>query len=82
MMLRAFENADITHVEGDVNPVRDIDIINEELLLKVGEGEIGSLLTGFRATAARARWASFLSIASERGGEHKEFIMTFPIRIL
>ena len=34
MMLRAFENADITHVEGDVNPVRDIDIINEELLLK------------------------------------------------
>lgn len=35
MMLRAFENADITHVEGDVNPVRDIEIINEELLLKV-----------------------------------------------
>ncbi|CAB1113913.1 unnamed protein product [Ectocarpus sp. CCAP 1310/34] len=34
MMLRAFENADITHVEGDVNPVRDIEIINEELLLK------------------------------------------------
>ncbi|CAM9272391.1 unnamed protein product [Chrysoparadoxa australica] len=34
MMLRAFEDADITHVEGDVNPVRDIDIINEELLLK------------------------------------------------
>lgn len=35
MMLRAFENPDITHVEGDVNPVRDIEIINEELLLKV-----------------------------------------------
>lgn len=35
MMLRAFESADITHVEGDVNPVRDIEIINEELLLKV-----------------------------------------------
>lgn len=35
MMLRAFEDADITHVEGDVNPVRDIEIINEELLLKV-----------------------------------------------
>ncbi|CAN0415558.1 unnamed protein product, partial [Ectocarpus sp. 12 AP-2014] len=34
MMLRSFENADITHVEGDVNPVRDIEIINEELLLK------------------------------------------------
>ena len=24
----------MTHVEGDVNPVRDIDIINEELRLK------------------------------------------------
>jgi obg-like ATPase 1 len=34
MMLRAFEDADITHVEGDVNPVRDIEIINEELRLK------------------------------------------------
>ncbi|KAG5182386.1 OLA1, Obg-like ATPase 1 [Tribonema minus] len=34
MMLRAFESADITHVEGDVDPVRDIAIITEELLLK------------------------------------------------
>lgn len=35
MMLRAFESSDVSHVEGDVNPVRDIEIINEELLLKV-----------------------------------------------
>ncbi|XP_055338622.1 transcription factor Sp3-like [Paramacrobiotus metropolitanus] len=34
LMLRAFESEDITHVEGDVNPVRDIDIILEELRLK------------------------------------------------
>ena len=29
-----FESEEITHVEGDVNPVRDIEIINEELRLK------------------------------------------------
>lgn len=30
----AFEDDDVTHVEGEVNPVRDIEIINEELRLK------------------------------------------------
>ncbi len=34
MLLRAFEDADIVHVEGDVNPVRDIEIIIDELRLK------------------------------------------------
>ena len=29
-----FEDDDVTHVEGDVNPVRDLDIISEELRLK------------------------------------------------
>ncbi|XP_066245843.1 obg-like ATPase 1 [Euwallacea similis] len=33
-LCRAFEDDDVTHVEGDVNPVRDLDIIAEELLLK------------------------------------------------
>lgn len=33
-LCRAFEDDDVTHVEGDVNPVRDIEIINEELRLK------------------------------------------------
>ncbi|CEF67024.1 Obg-like ATPase 1 [Strongyloides ratti] len=31
---RAFEDEDVTHVEGDVNPVRDLEIINNELRLK------------------------------------------------
>ncbi|XP_065180448.1 obg-like ATPase 1 [Sycon ciliatum] len=31
---RAFEDEDVTHVEGDVNPVRDLEIISEELRLK------------------------------------------------
>lgn len=30
----SFESEEVTHVEGDVNPVRDIEIINEELRLK------------------------------------------------
>lgn len=33
-MTRAFDDDDITHVEGGVDPVRDIDIINDELRLK------------------------------------------------
>ena len=32
--LGAFEDEDVTHVEGDVNPVRDLEIISEELRLK------------------------------------------------
>ncbi|CAG2161695.1 unnamed protein product [Oppiella nova] len=33
-LCRAFEDDNVIHVEGDVNPVRDIEIINEELRLK------------------------------------------------
>mmetsp|Transcript_12346 Transcript_12346/g.21157 ORF Transcript_12346/g.21157 Transcript_12346/m.21157 type:complete len:395 (-) Transcript_12346:52-1236(-) len=32
--LRIFDNEEIVHVEGDVNPIRDLDIIHEELRLK------------------------------------------------
>ena len=32
-VVRCFENKDITHVEGDVDPIRDIEIINVELIL-------------------------------------------------
>jgi ribosome-binding ATPase YchF (GTP1/OBG family) len=35
-LTRAFDDADIVHVEGDINPVRDLEIIHEELRLKVG----------------------------------------------
>lgn len=34
LLLGAFEDDDVTHVEGDVNPVRDLEIIGEELRLK------------------------------------------------
>jgi len=33
-MLRTFDGEDITHIEGDVNPVRDMEIIHNELRLK------------------------------------------------
>lgn len=33
-VVRCFESADIIHVEQDVDPVRDIDTVNTELLLK------------------------------------------------
>lgn len=32
-IVRCFEDSNITHVDGDVNPERDIDVINTELLL-------------------------------------------------
>ena len=31
----AFEGEDVTHIEGDVNPMRDMEIISEELRKKV-----------------------------------------------
>src|SRR6201996_1717558 len=33
-VVRCFDDAEITHVEGDVDPVRDLDIISEELRIK------------------------------------------------
>ncbi|EFW98850.1 GTP-binding protein [Grosmannia clavigera kw1407] len=33
-VVRCFDDAEIIHVEGDVNPVRDLEIIREELQLK------------------------------------------------
>ena len=32
-VVRCFKNEDITHVEGDVDPIRDIEIINVELIM-------------------------------------------------
>lgn len=33
-MVRCFENSDITHVDGSVDPVRDVEVIEAELVLK------------------------------------------------
>ncbi len=34
LVLRVFENADIIHVENSVDPLRDLEIVNTELILK------------------------------------------------
>lgn len=51
-MSRAFEDEDITHIEGDINPVRDLDIIMEELRLK-DEDYLLKNLDGLERTAVR-----------------------------
>jgi obg-like ATPase 1 len=33
-VVRSFDDDEVTHVEGDVNPVRDMEIIQTELRLK------------------------------------------------
>jgi len=33
-VVRAFDDDEVTHVEGDVNPIRDMEIIQTELRLK------------------------------------------------
>lgn len=42
-VVRCFENAEITHVEGKIDPVRDIEIINTELILADLETIVGRI---------------------------------------
>lgn len=51
-LCRAFEDDDVTHIEGDVNPVRDIEIINEELRLK-DEEQLNSVIEKLRRFVER-----------------------------
>lgn len=50
--LGAFDDEDIIHVEGNVDPVRDIEIIHEELRLK-DEEMIGPVIDKLEKTAVR-----------------------------
>ncbi|XP_068184485.1 obg-like ATPase 1 isoform X3 [Antennarius striatus] len=51
-LTRAFEDEDIIHVEGTVDPVRDMEIIHEELRLK-DEEMIGPIIDKLEKTAIR-----------------------------
>jgi len=53
-VVRAFENADIIHVDGDVNPKRDIDTINLELIL----ADLESVNRQIEKTTKQARVAA------------------------
>jgi len=51
-MLRTFDDGDVTHVEGEVDPVRDMEIIHNELRLKdieYVEKQLESLTKGARS---------------------------------
>lgn len=52
VLLGAFDDEDIIHVEGNVDPVRDIEIIHEELRLK-DEEMIGPFIDKLEKTAVR-----------------------------
>lgn len=43
LLAGAFDDPDVTHVEGEVDPVRDLDIISEELRLKDEENLLKNL---------------------------------------
>lgn len=49
----AFEDSDVTHVEGEVDPIRDFEIISEELRLK-DEEMLSKLLEKLEKTCIRA----------------------------
>ncbi|KAL3125002.1 hypothetical protein niasHT_009301 [Heterodera trifolii] len=42
-LCRSFEDTEVTHVEGDVDPIRDLEIINSELRLKDQAYLVGAL---------------------------------------
>eukprot|EP00180_Rhodochaete_pulchella_P000545 Plantae.Rhodophyta-Rhodochaete_pulchella.ctg139.p1 GENE.Plantae.Rhodophyta-Rhodochaete_pulchella.ctg139~~Plantae.Rhodophyta-Rhodochaete_pulchella.ctg139.p1 ORF type:complete len:432 (+),score=85.14 Plantae.Rhodophyta-Rhodochaete_pulchella.ctg139:2-1297(+) len=52
-MCRAFDDPDVTHVEGDVNPIRDLEIIAAELRLKDLE-RVEKILPDLEARVKRA----------------------------
>jgi len=52
-LCRAFDDDDVTHVEGEVDPVRDLDIINEELRLK-DEAYLLPVIDKFEKTTLRS----------------------------
>ncbi|XP_062597612.1 obg-like ATPase 1 [Saccostrea cucullata] len=51
-VVRAFDDEEIVHVEGDVDPSRDLDIIHEELMFKDQE-YLNNRLGGLERTVAR-----------------------------
>jgi GTP-binding protein YchF len=50
-VLRCFEDIDVTHVEGDINPLRDVEIVETELML----ADLESLTRRETALSKKAR---------------------------
>jgi ribosome-binding ATPase len=84
-VVRCFENAEITHVEHSVDPVRDIDIVNMELILKdletlqkrIEKAEADAK-TGKKVIADELAILNNLKISLEKGLLAKQFIEQNP----
>lgn len=61
-VVRAFQNSNITHVENSINPTRDIELINTELILK----DIETLEKRLKDLQSRSRSDAKLLKAYER----------------
>lgn len=61
VVLRVFENPEIIHVENSVNPIRDLEIINTELILKDLE-TVEKRLTSLEAEVRRGDKKSIKSL--------------------
>src|SRR5213080_3872664 len=59
-VLRCFEDADITHVEGSIDPLRDIEVVETELMLS----DLESLERRLTQSQKRARGGDKESIAA------------------
>jgi GTP-binding protein YchF len=59
-VLRCFEDADITHVEGSIDPLRDADVVETELML----ADLDSLEKRLSAAQKKARGGDKESIAA------------------
>ncbi len=56
-VVRCFEDGEITHVEGEIDPIRDIEIINTELILadlEIVENRIGKIEKKAETTKEKA----------------------------
>lgn len=88
MFTGAFDDAEVVHVDGEVNPVRDFDIISEELRLK-DEETLTKALEKMDRTVVRANdkkmkpeYVSFSYKIMHMTREKKIKLVSFHYRIL
>ncbi len=70
-VIRAFDNSNITHVENSINPTRDIELINTELILKDLE-TIANRQMGIGSKAKFDKVLGALSVHLEELSKHLE----------
>ncbi len=78
-VVRCFKNSDITHVEGEINPVRDMDIINVELILadlEIIENRLGKIVKKAETTKDKQ---SLLEVSALSKGQ-EALMNNIPLR--